>query len=331
MSVPIPHENEPVVALSGQRRKLLTNLRLPHAAGAAYAIKLDDSRQGDCVICYFGDGEPLQWDLFRSNQLTDRSGAASEGDFHAALGMNSVLGGPCVWFCRNNGYVRLSGHAILLQPARPQITKRVLMQSNSFAISTPIIDQYAGDGIASRGPAYGLDTIRVDGNDALAVYAAVQEARARAVEDKKGVLVEAMTYRVGHHSTSDDSSKYRPAEEVKEWMTVGEYLAMIPLQLPLIHIYETAKLMISSDNPIHRFRNFLVHKGWWSEAEDVELIKKHRADVLAAFKRAEKLPKPKLGEMFTNVWVTKKGGKQPEVIVSDLGWHHASHLRYSRT
>lgn len=92
-----------------------------------------------------------------------------------------------------------------------------------FAISTPIIDQYAGDGIASRGPAYGLDTIRVDGNDALAVHAAVCEARKRAVEGKKGVLVEAMTYRVGHHSTSDDSSMYRAIEEVKEWSVVGAY------------------------------------------------------------------------------------------------------------
>lgn len=92
-----------------------------------------------------------------------------------------------------------------------------------FAISTPIVDQYAGDGIASRGPAYGLDTIRVDGNDALAVHAAVCEARKRAVEGKKGVLVEAMTYRVGHHSTSDDSSMYRPIEEVKEWSVVGAY------------------------------------------------------------------------------------------------------------
>lgn len=128
------------------------------------------------MICYFGDG------------------AASEGDFHAALNMNSVLGGPAIWFCRNNG----------------------------FAISTPIIDQYAGDGIAARGPAYGLDTIRVDGNDALAVLAAVREARRRAVEGKKGVLVEAMTYRVGHHSTSDDSSKYRAVEEVQEWNVVGE-------------------------------------------------------------------------------------------------------------
>ena len=54
------------------------------------------------------------------------------------------------------------------------------------------------------------------------MLAAVREARRRAVEGKKGVLVEAMTYRVGHHSTSDDSSKYRAAEEVKEWTIVGK-------------------------------------------------------------------------------------------------------------
>lgn len=95
-----------------------------------------------------------------------------------------------------------------------------------FAISTPIIDQYAGDGIASRGPGYGLDTIRVDGNDTLAVLAAVREARRRAVKGKKGILVEAMTYRVGHHSTSDDSSKYRPLEEVQEWNVVGMYSSL---------------------------------------------------------------------------------------------------------
>jgi 2-oxoisovalerate dehydrogenase E1 component alpha subunit len=139
-------------------------------------------------------------------------GAASEGDFHAALGMNSVLGGPCIWFCRNNGCV-----TVLWARLRP-----ALPTCYSFAISTPIIDQYAGDGIASRGPGYGLDTIRVDGNDALATLSAVREARRRAVEGKKGVLVEAMTYRVGHHSTSDDSSKYRPVEEVKEWTIVGQ-------------------------------------------------------------------------------------------------------------
>ncbi|KAL7423651.1 hypothetical protein Q5752_001232 [Cryptotrichosporon argae] len=216
--------------------------QMPQAAGAAYALKLDPDREGDCVICYFGDG------------------AASEGDFHAALNMNAVLGGPCIWFCRNNG----------------------------FAISTPIIDQYAGDGIAARGPGYGLDTIRVDGNDAVAVLLAVREARARAVQGKRGVLVEAMTYRVGHHSTSDDSSKYREADEVREWSVV--------------------------DNPISRLRAFLVGKGWWDEAKERTLLARHKADVMRAFQRAEKLPKPKLGEMFSDVWATRDGDQVPAVI-----------------
>ncbi|WVQ79282.1 hypothetical protein IAT38_001378 [Cryptococcus sp. DSM 104549] len=235
------HYSAPELAFHTITSPLAT--QMPQAAGAAYALKLDDARQGDCVICYFGDG------------------AASEGDFHAALGMNSVLGGPCIWFCRNNG----------------------------FAISTPIVDQYAGDGIASRGPAYGLDTIRVDGNDALAVLSAVREARRRAVEGKKGVLVEAMTYRVGHHSTSDDSSMYRPVEEVKEWTVV--------------------------DNPIHRFRAYLVSRQWWSEDEEKILLKKNKADVLKAFSRAEKLPKPKLGEMFNDVWGVGPGEEVPGVIM----------------
>lgn len=69
-------------------------------------LKLDEERQGDCVICYFGDGELKTWPLIMAHMSTISFyilGAASEGDFHAALGMNSVLGGPCIWFCRNNG------------------------------------------------------------------------------------------------------------------------------------------------------------------------------------------------------------------------------------
>lgn len=68
-------------------------------------------------------------------------------------------------------------------------------RNNGFAISTPSAEQYAGDGIASRGPGYGMDTIRVDGNDALAVYFAMKEARKRTIESNKPVLVEAMSYR----------------------------------------------------------------------------------------------------------------------------------------
>ena len=76
-------------------------------------------------------------------------------------------------------------------------------------------EQYRGDGIAVRGPAYGMSTIRVDGNDVLAVYNAVKEAREMAITENKPVLIEAMTYRIGHHSTSDDSSAYRSVDEVK--------------------------------------------------------------------------------------------------------------------
>ncbi|ELU44706.1 branched-chain alpha-keto acid dehydrogenase E1-alpha subunit [Rhizoctonia solani AG-1 IA] len=149
--------------------------QIPQAAGVAY----DPARRGkDVSVCYFGDG------------------AASEGDFHAGLGMASVLGGPSIFICRNNG----------------------------FAISTPTTEQYAGDGIASRGPGYGMDTIRVDGNDVLAVLGAVREARRRALSGSDGgraVLVECMSYRVGHHSTSDDSFAYRAKQEVEDWKKIG--------------------------------------------------------------------------------------------------------------
>jgi 2-oxoisovalerate dehydrogenase E1 component alpha subunit len=188
--------------------------------------------------------------------------------------------------------------------------------SCSFAISTPIIDQYAGDGIASRGPGYGLDTIRVDGNDALGVLSAVREARRRAVEGKKGVWVEAMTYRVGHHSTSDDSSKYRPMEEVQEWTVVGESRRR-RLESGLHAFPAEGNWLANSDNPLYRFRAFLVARGWWSEAEEAALLKKNKSEVLKTFSRAEKLPKPKLGEMFNDVWAVQKGEEMPSVIVSD--------------
>lgn len=135
--------------------------QIPQAAGAAYAFKV--TRQDDrCVVCYFGDG------------------AASEGDFHAALNFAATLQCPVVFFCRNNGY----------------------------AISTPVTEQLKGDGVVCRGPAYGMASVRVDGNDALAVFHATKVARELALEESRPVLVEAMTYREGHHSTSDDSTRH---------------------------------------------------------------------------------------------------------------------------
>src|SRR5258707_9839391 len=94
-------------------------------------------------------------------------GAASEGDFHAGMLFASTIPSPTLFVARNNG----------------------------FAISTPSSEQYFGDGIAARGAGYGIDTIRVDGNDVLAVLSATRDARRRCVESGRGVLLEAMTYR----------------------------------------------------------------------------------------------------------------------------------------
>ena len=68
-------------------------------------------------------------------------------------------------------------------------------RNNGYAISTPTSDQYRGDGIASRGPGYGMDTIRVDGNDVFGVYNAVKAARDVCIKEMRPVLIEAMTYR----------------------------------------------------------------------------------------------------------------------------------------
>jgi len=111
------------------------------------------------------------------------------GDFHAALNFSATLETPIIFFCRNNGY----------------------------AISTPSHDQFRGDGIASRAAGYGMHCIRVDGNDLLAVKVATEAARALAIEKSRPVLIEAMSYRRGHHSTSDDSTRYRSVAEIKFW------------------------------------------------------------------------------------------------------------------
>ncbi len=100
-------------------------------------------------------------------------GAASEGDFHPALNFAATLKSQTLFLCRNNMY----------------------------AISTPVDDQYSGDGIAARGPAYGINTIRVDGNDVFAVYNSVKLAREYIIKNKAPALVEIMT---SHRIDPDD-------------------------------------------------------------------------------------------------------------------------------
>lgn len=209
--------------------------QIPQAAGAAYALKLQALQNPNSdpriVACYFGEG------------------AASEGDFHAALNIAATRSCPVVFICRNNGY----------------------------AISTPTLEQYRGDGIASRGVGYGIETIRVDGNDIFAVYEAMQEARRIALTDGgRPVLIEAMSYRVSHHSTSDDSFAYRARVEVEDWKR--------------------------RDNPIIRLRKWLENKGLWNEDLERDTRDEIRKIVLKEFSAAEREKKPALKHAFTDVY-----------------------------
>lgn len=201
--------------------------QLPHAAGAAYALKLQN--RNAVTVAYFGEG------------------AASEGDFHAALNFAATLSCPVVFICRNNGW----------------------------AISTPAKEQYRGDGIAGRGPSYGIPSIRIDGGDAQAVYCATASARKYALEKSSPVLIEAMSYRLGHHSTSDDSSRYRTSEEMRLWQ---------------------------ARDPAGRLRYWLEGKEWWNEDADKELRAECRQEVVKALKEASKIKKPPLSEMFSDVY-----------------------------
>ena len=176
-------------------------------------------------------------------------GAASEGDFHAGLNMAAVLNCPVIFFCRNNGY----------------------------AISTPAEEQFAGDGIASRGLGYGIKTIRVDGNDVLAIYAATKEARRIAIEEKCPVLIEAMTYRLAAHSASDDPTGYRSREEEDKWR---------------------------AKDPIARMAKWLESKGWFDEAENQKRVDKARQDVLAAMKSCEKTDVCAIEDIVEDVYDT---------------------------
>lgn len=180
-------------------------------------------------------------------------GAASEGDFHAGLNIAATTESPVIFVCRNNGY----------------------------AISTPVAEQYRGDGIASRGAGYGMHTIRVDGSDVLAVLTAMRQARliasgADGTGRTKPVLIEAMTYREGHHSTSDDSTRYRSAEEVTAWR--------------------------DHSNPVRRLRRYLERLSWWSQEKEDALQGGERKAVLAAMAAAEKKGRFEYKEMFSDVF-----------------------------
>lgn len=149
-------------------------------------------------------------------------GGTSEGDFHEAMNFAGVYGLPVIF----------------------------LVQNNQWAISIPREMQTRSETIAQKAIAYGFDGVQVDGNDALAVYAATKEAADRARAGGGPALIEAVTYRLGVHTTADDPTKYRSAEEVQKWEKL---------------------------DPIPRYRNYLIERG----ALDQKLIDEIDADCVA--------------------------------------------------
>lgn len=182
-------------------------------------------------------------------------GATSEPDFHNAMNFAGVYRVPCVMICQNN----------------------------HWAISVPSSRQTASATIAVKGRAYGVPSVRVDGNDVLAVHSVVTEAVKRARGGGGPTFIEAVTYRIGAHSTSDDPSRYRSQEEVDQWM---------------------------KRDPMLRLRKHLEVRGLFNEASDLELEQKLQAQIAEAIAAVEPLGPPARETLFDDVY-------------AELPWHLA--------
>ncbi|HEX2066483.1 MAG TPA: thiamine pyrophosphate-dependent dehydrogenase E1 component subunit alpha [Candidatus Thermoplasmatota archaeon] len=201
--------------------------QLPHAAGAAYAMKLKG--QDTVAVGFLGDG------------------ATSENDFHSALNFAAVTKSPVVFVCQNN----------------------------QFAISVQHDKQTATKTYAEKAAAYGMPGVRVDGNDLLAVHQAVAEAVGRARAGKGPTLIEALTYRLTPHSSSDDPTRYRDEAEYQKWL---------------------------KRDPVEIFRRHLKARKLWSQKWEEQLQAELDAEIEVAIKEAEAASLPTPESMFEDVY-----------------------------
>ena len=175
-------------------------------------------------------------------------GASSSGDFHAAANFAGVFRLPIVFFCQNN----------------------------QWAISVPLARQTASESIAIKAQAYGFPGVRVDGNDILAVIEATKEAVERARRGEGPTLVEAVTFRMAGHSSSDDPTRYRDADLVAEW---------------------------ERRDPLARFRAWLRSASLLAEGDEERWKEALNAEIGTAIQEAETLPPPPIETLFTDVYL----------------------------
>lgn len=122
----------------------------------------------------------------------------------------------------------------------------------------------------------GMSAIRIDGNDVLACYFAVKKAREMASQEMKPVLIEAMTYRISHHSTSDDSSVYRSLNEVQTWK--------------------------EKEHPLNRIKLLLANANMIDEEYEKEYKENIRKQLIETIFKNEQIKKLPVREMFTDVY-----------------------------
>jgi pyruvate dehydrogenase E1 component alpha subunit len=193
-------------------------------------------------------------------------GATSKGDFHEGLNFAGVFCLPVVFLCQNN----------------------------HWAISVPLKRQTAAATIAQKAIAYGFPGIQVDGNDPFAVYKATDEALKRARAGSGPTLIEAVTYRLGDHTTADDASRYRSKEEVEQW---------------------------KKKNPIDRLKQYMVSKGLWDESYGLKTVAQAREQVEAAVKELEAIAPPQPQDIFRYTYreMTRELNEQMEGFLSGNG------------
>ncbi|WP_449539859.1 pyruvate dehydrogenase (acetyl-transferring) E1 component subunit alpha [Ferdinandcohnia sp. Marseille-Q9671] len=172
-------------------------------------------------------------------------GGTSQGDFYEGINFAGAFKAPAVF----------------------------IVQNNRFAISTPVEKQSAASTLAQKAVAAGIPGIQVDGMDPLAVYAAVKEARERAINGEGPTLIETLTYRYGPHTMAgDDPTRYRTSELDNEW---------------------------EKKDPLVRFRKYLEAKGVWNEELENKVIEEAKEDIKNAIKKADEAPKQKVTDLIS--------------------------------
>jgi pyruvate dehydrogenase E1 component alpha subunit len=174
-------------------------------------------------------------------------GSTSEGDFHEAVNCAGVFDARTVF----------------------------VIQNNQWAISVPLHKQTAAETLAQKAHAYGVPGLQVDGNDVFAVYVAAHEAIERARSGGGPSLIEAVTYRLGDHTTADDATRYRADDELKMW---------------------------EGRDPILRLRSYLEQQGLWDDDQEAVLLEEAQAWVEAQVKILEEMPKQAPEAIFTSMY-----------------------------